>query len=56
MTLLEPLDPEIAELAKAYRYCKLFGATISEYDSRPHRETTLLLHIDDTYNQAANDK
>ena len=53
---MEPLDDEIAELARAYRYCRLFGVSMSEYESRPYWETTWMLQIDDTYNQAVREK
>ena len=52
MLTLEPLDSEIEDLARAYRYCKLFSCTMSEYEERPYAETTWLLKIDDTYNEA----
>jgi hypothetical protein len=49
---MEPLEDETAELARAYRYCKLFHCSVSEYESRPSRETTWLLKIDETYQEA----
>jgi len=53
--LLEPLDAEVEWLARAYRYCKLFHCSVSEYEERPFRETTWLLKIDDTYQEASNE-
>lgn len=50
--LLEPLDAETEELYRAYRYCKLFGCSVTEYEQRPYKETTWLLKIDETYNEA----
>jgi hypothetical protein len=43
------------ELARIYRYCKLFGCSVADYESRPFRETNWLLRIDDTYNEAMNE-
>jgi hypothetical protein len=53
--LLEPLDPEVEDLALAYRYCKLFNCSVAEYEERPFRETMWLLKIDDTYQEASNE-
>jgi len=38
-------------LYQAYRYCKLFGCSISEYEERPYKESIWLLKIDDAYNE-----
>jgi hypothetical protein len=48
---LEPLDSETEELYRAYRYCKLFHCSVSEYESRPAKETTWMLKIDDAYTE-----
>lgn len=55
MLTLEPLDSEVEELARAYRYCKLFSCSVREYEERPFKETMWLLKIDDTYNEATNE-
>ena len=52
MLPLEPLDQEVEDLARAYQYCKLFHCSVSEYEDRPFLETTWLLKIDETYNEA----
>lgn len=53
--LLDPLDPELEDLYRMYKYCKLFGATPTEYEERPFKEVTWLLEIDSTYTQAVNE-
>ena len=43
------------ELARIYRYCKLFNCSPAEYESRPFRETNWMLKIDDAFNEARNE-
>ena len=53
--LTSPLDPEIEELYRAYKFCKLFHCSIAEYEERPFHESQWLLAIDSTYQEAVND-
>jgi len=50
------MDPEVESMYRAYRYCKIFSCTMSEYESRPFKETTWMLKIDDTYHEAIKEK
>jgi hypothetical protein len=45
-------DAEVQEMYQAYHYCKLFNCSISEYESRPHKESQWMIQIDATYNDA----
>ena len=49
---LVDVDPELQELAHAYRYCKIFHCSLAEFESRPYHETVWMLQIDATYNDA----
>jgi len=52
---LVAVDPDLQDLAAAYKYCKIFHCSLAEYESRPYYETMWMLQIDATYNDAVSE-